>query len=74
MGFALMVICTMIIAQSAKEIVLSIFPNKREVEALAKDLEEIKTRLKNIDMKKIEALRVDIQAIKLASPGVRRGK
>jgi len=68
MGSLAAVICVIIVAQVVRDIFKEVIPNKRELIELQDKVSGLEARLAKVDVKKLEAMRGDIQALKLNVP------
>jgi len=68
MGSLAAVICVIIVAQVVRDIFKEVVPNKRELIELQDKISGLEARLAKVDVKRLEAMRGDIQALKLNTP------
>jgi len=67
MGSLAAVICVIIVAQVVRDIFKEVVPNKQLIE-LQDKISGLEARLAKVDVKRLEAMRGDIQALKLNTP------
>jgi hypothetical protein len=74
MGHLALLLCVIIVAQTARDIFKEIYPTKKEVIELREELSELQERYGKIDLEKLYAMRSDINAIKMSIPTPRRSR
>jgi len=70
----LILLSVVIVAQTVKDIFEKIYPTKKELLGLKDELSVLKEKYNKIDIEKIEALRSDMNAIKMGTPTPRRSR